>query len=254
MALKFKIKKGDRVVVITGRDKGKKGEVVQMMPQENRAIVRGVNLVQRHPRQSATSEGGIISKEAPIHISNIALVGSGDGWAYARWIQDAYRWPQGALRQEVGRSDRCLRRVKNTSRASSQRYDGVIREQLIKEFSYKNPMQVPRLDKVVLNMGVGEATADSKKLTQAREGPRADRWPEGNHDQGAQIDRRLQIARRHEYRLQGHVARSARMYEFVDRLITIALPRVRDFRGLEPKSFDGRGNFAMGVKEHIVFP
>ncbi|MFZ1988892.1 MAG: 50S ribosomal protein L24 [Alphaproteobacteria bacterium] len=73
MPNKFKIKKGDRVVVITGRDKGKKGEVVRVIPDENRAIVRGVNLVQRHTRQSTTSEGGIISKEASINISNIAL-------------------------------------------------------------------------------------------------------------------------------------------------------------------------------------
>ena len=73
MPNKFKIKKGDRVVVITGRDKGKKGEVVRMIPDENRAVVRGVNLVQRHTRQSTTSEGGIISKEAPIHLSNVAL-------------------------------------------------------------------------------------------------------------------------------------------------------------------------------------
>jgi large subunit ribosomal protein L24 len=73
MANKFRIKKGDRVVVITGRDKGKKGEVVQMFPDDNKAIVRGVNLVQRHTRQSTTSEGGIISKEAPIHLSNVAF-------------------------------------------------------------------------------------------------------------------------------------------------------------------------------------
>jgi large subunit ribosomal protein L24 len=73
MANKYRIKKGDRVIVITGRDKGKRGEVVQVIRDENRAIVRGVNLVQRHTKQSTTSEGGIIAKEAPINISNIAL-------------------------------------------------------------------------------------------------------------------------------------------------------------------------------------
>ena len=73
MAIKLKIKKGDRVVVIAGRDKGKKGEVIRVMPNEARAVVRGVNVVQRHQRQSTTAEGGIVSKEAPIHISNIAL-------------------------------------------------------------------------------------------------------------------------------------------------------------------------------------
>ena len=74
MPNKYKVKKGDRVVVLTGRDKGKKGEILRIITDENRAVVRGVNLVQRHTRQSTTSEGGIISKEAPIHISNIALV------------------------------------------------------------------------------------------------------------------------------------------------------------------------------------
>jgi large subunit ribosomal protein L24 len=73
MAIRLKIKRGDRVIVVSGRDKGKKGEVVRVIPEENRAIVRGVNLVQRHQRQTPTAEGGIISKEAPIHISNIAL-------------------------------------------------------------------------------------------------------------------------------------------------------------------------------------
>ena len=76
-----KIKKGDKVVVLTGRDKGRSGEVVQVMPKEDRALVRGVNMVKRHQRQSATSEGGIISKEAPIHLSNLAIADPKDGKA-----------------------------------------------------------------------------------------------------------------------------------------------------------------------------
>jgi large subunit ribosomal protein L24 len=75
----LKIKKGDRVIVLTGRDKGKQGEVVAVMPKESRALVRGVNIVRRHQRQSATQEGGIISKEAPIHLSNLALEDPKDG-------------------------------------------------------------------------------------------------------------------------------------------------------------------------------
>ena len=74
-----KIRKGDQVVVLTGRDKGKKGEVIQVMPQETRALVRGVNMVRRHQRQSATQEGGIVSKEAPVHLSNLALEDPKDG-------------------------------------------------------------------------------------------------------------------------------------------------------------------------------
>ena len=79
MSVKFKIRKGDKVVVITGKDKGKQGEVVQMLPSENRAVVRGVNLAKRHTRQTASQEGGIISKEMPIQISNLALRDPKDG-------------------------------------------------------------------------------------------------------------------------------------------------------------------------------
>ena len=123
----------------------------------------------------------------------------------------------------------------------------------MEEFGYKNAMQVPRLDKIVLNMGVGEATADTKKVAVGGGRSGADRRPEAGHDPGAQVDRHLQGARGHADRRQGHAAQD-RMYEFLDRLVTIALPRVRDFRGLNPKTFDGRGNYAMGIKEHIVFP
>jgi large subunit ribosomal protein L5 len=129
----------------------------------------------------------------------------------------------------------------------------VVRAQLIEEFGYKNPMAVPSIEKIVLNMGVGEAVADSKKavtaagelakiagqkpvITKARTSIATFKLREGQ-SVGCKVTLRRQ-----------------RMYDFVDRLVTIALPRVRDFRGLNPKSFDGRGNYAMGIKEHIVFP
>ena len=132
-------------------------------------------------------------------------------------------------------------------------YDEVIRAKLQEEFGYKNPMEVPRIDKIVLNMGVGEATADSKKAQVA-----ADDLTQIAGQKALVTRSRKSIATfkvRENMPLGAKVTlRKARMYEFVDRLITIALPRVRDFRGLNPKSFDGRGNFAMGIKEHIVFP
>lgn len=134
-----------------------------------------------------------------------------------------------------------------------QQYQDVIKPELTKEFGYKNVMQVPRLDKVVLNMGVGEGVADSKKvqaaaadlaliagqrpvITKARKSIATFKLREGM-PVGAKV-----------------TLRKDRMYEFIDRLVNIALPRVRDFRGLSPKSFDGRGNYSMGLKEHIVFP
>ena len=132
-------------------------------------------------------------------------------------------------------------------------YDDSVRAQLTEQFSYANPMQVPKLDKVVLNMGIGEATTDTKKVKAAY----ADM--ELIAGQKPVITRaRNSIATfkvREDMPLGVKVTlRKANMYEFIDRLVTIALPRVRDFRGLNPKSFDGNGNYAMGLKEHIVFP
>lgn len=132
-------------------------------------------------------------------------------------------------------------------------YDDSIRAQLTEQFSYANPMQVPKLDKVVLNMGIGEATTDTKKVKAAY----ADM--ELIAGQKPVVTRaRNSIATfkvREDMPLGVKVTlRKANMYEFIDRLVTIALPRVRDFRGLNPKSFDGNGNYAIGLKEHIVFP
>jgi large subunit ribosomal protein L5 len=132
-------------------------------------------------------------------------------------------------------------------------YEKVVREALTEKFSYKNPMQVPKLEKIVLNMGVGEAVADRKKVDSAS-GDLA--LIAGQRP--VQTKARKALA---TYKLREGMAigakvtlRGDRMYEFLDRLITIALPRVKDFRGLNPKSFDGRGNYACGLKEHIVFP
>ncbi|EIM73293.1 50S ribosomal protein L5 [Nitratireductor aquibiodomus RA22] len=134
-----------------------------------------------------------------------------------------------------------------------KKYDEVIRKELLDTFKYDNAMQVPRIDKIVINMGVGEATGDSKKPTSAAEDL-------------ARIAGQKPVITRASKSIAGFKVREGmplgakvtlrkdRMYEFLDRLVTIALPRVRDFRGLNPKSFDGRGNFAMGLKEHIVFP
>jgi len=132
-------------------------------------------------------------------------------------------------------------------------YKTSIREQLMKEFKYANPMQVPRLDKIVINMGVGEAVSDSKKV-QAAAGDLA----AITGQRPVMTKARKSIA---QFKLRENMAigckvtlRRDRMYEFLDRLITIALPRVRDFRGVPGNSFDGRGNYAMGMKEQLVFP
>ncbi|MBL8907963.1 MAG: 50S ribosomal protein L5 [Rhizobiales bacterium] len=134
-----------------------------------------------------------------------------------------------------------------------QHYIDVVRPKLIEQFGYTNPMQVPRLDKIVLNMGIGEATADSKLVQVA-----ASELEKIAGQKVVITKARKAIA---TFKIRENLAigakvtlRKTRMYEFLDRLITIALPRVRDFRGLPDRSFDGHGNYAMGIKEHIIFP
>lgn len=132
-------------------------------------------------------------------------------------------------------------------------YDSVVRPAMIEQFGYKNPMQVPTIEKIVINMGVGEATADTKKATTAA----ADlALIAGQKPVLTRARKAISNFKLRENQPVGAkvTLRKARMYEFLDRLVTMALPRVRDFRGLNPKSFDGRGNYAMGIKEHIVFP
>jgi len=133
------------------------------------------------------------------------------------------------------------------------KYNDVIHARLTEKFDYKNPQEVPKLTKVVLNMGVGEAVNDSKKVRVAA----ADLELIAGQKVMVTHARKSVAAFkvREEMAIGAKVTlRKERMYEFVDRLVTVALPRVRDFRGLNPKSFDGNGNFAMGLKEHIVFP
>ena len=132
-------------------------------------------------------------------------------------------------------------------------FDQAIRKKLTEQFGYKNGMQIPVLDKIVINMGIGEGVADRKKVDSA-----AADLALISGQKAVVTKARKSIA---TYKLRAGQAigckvtlRKARMYEFLDRLINIALPRVRDFRGLSPKSFDGRGNYTLGIKEHIVFP
>jgi len=134
-----------------------------------------------------------------------------------------------------------------------EHYEKVVRAALMKEFSYKNPMQVPRLSKIVINMGVGEASQDQKKLQAAAA------------DMTAIAGQKPLITKSRKsianFKLRENLnigckvtLRRGRMYEFLDRLVSVALPRVRDFRGVSGRSFDGRGNYALGLKEQIVFP
>ena len=132
-------------------------------------------------------------------------------------------------------------------------YVETVRSALQEEFGFKNHMQIPRLDKIVINMGVGEAVGDSKKIRSA-------------HDELMLIAAQKPVITKARKSIAGFKVREEmplgvkvtmrgdRMYDFLDRLITVAMPRIRDFRGVPGKSFDGNGNYALGIKEHIVFP
>jgi large subunit ribosomal protein L5 len=162
---------------------------------------------------------------------------------------------KGAPKDKGGPKEKVARtpRPKDYKPRMKTHYEKVVRDEMAKSFGYKNHMQIPRVEKIVLNMGVGEAVNDRKKVDAAAK------------DLAMIAGQRPVVTRARKsiavYKLRDGMAigakvtlRGDRMYEFIDRLVTIALPRVKDFRGLNPKSFDGRGNFAMGLKEHIVFP
>ncbi len=132
-------------------------------------------------------------------------------------------------------------------------YDKVIRPKLKQDFAYANDLQVPRIEKIIINMGVGDAVADSKKIQAA---VAELTLIAGQKPVVTKARKSIAVYKLREGMSIGTkvTLRSDRMYEFLDRLVNIALPRVRDFRGLSPKSFDGRGNYALGIKEQIVFP
>ncbi len=134
-----------------------------------------------------------------------------------------------------------------------QRYDAEIVKAMTEKFGYKNALEVPKLEKIVLNMGVGEASQDKKKVATA-----AEEMALIAGQKPVITKAKKSIA---QFKLREGMPigckvtlRKERMFEFLDRLVTVAMPRIRDFRGLNPKSFDGRGNYAMGLKEQIVFP
>src|ERR1043165_7706586 len=133
-----------------------------------------------------------------------------------------------------------------------KRYDEVVRPEMIKKFGYKNGMQVPKINKIVLNIGAGEGAADSKKITQAQNDLTAIAGQKAVVTRAKKAIAAFKITAGRPVGVKVTL-RKDKMYEFLDRLVTMALPRVRDFRGLNGKSFDGRGNYAMGMKEHIVF-
>ena len=248
-----KIIKGDQVVVIAGKDKGKQGQVVRVLG--DKVVVEGVNVVKRHqkPNPMRGIEGGIITKEMPLDVSNIAILNPETNKADRVGIK---------LIENEGKVKRVRFFKSNGSIIGAQGdnmarlrefYKDTVVPELVKQFGYKSVMEVPRIEKITLNMGVGEAVADKKVMEHAV----SDLEKIAGQKPVVTVARKsiAGFKIRDNYPVGCKVTlRRDQMFEFLDRLITIALPRVRDFRGVSGKSFDGRGNYNMGVREQIIFP
>ena len=234
-----KIRLNDEVIVIAGKNKGKTGKVVKVLTAEHKVIVEGLNLVKRHvkPNPAYGIEGGIVTKPAPIDVSNVAI--------YNPSTQKADRV---GFRFEDNKKVRFFKMAK---------LHDIYRQEVIKtlteQFGYKTVMQVPRIEKITLNMGVGEAVADKKVLENAVKDLTA---ISGQKPLITKVRKSVAGFKiREGYPIGCKVTlRGERMWEFLERLISIAMPRIRDFRGVNAKSFDGRGNYSMGVREQIIFP
>ena len=246
-----RIKKGDQVVVIAGKDKGKRGDVLRVAGDQR--VVSNVNIIKRHtkPNPQAGQAGGMVEREAPIHISNVMLfnpaTGKGERVGF-KVLEDGrklrvFRSSGEALDgPEECSHDPSGKVLQGRRRAEA---DGAVR--------LRQPMQVPRMTKITLNMGVGEAAGNKKILENAV----AD-MAKITGQKPIVTKSRVSVASfkiRDGWPIGCKVTlRRAKMYEFLDRLVNISLPRVRDFRGVSGRSFDGRGNYNMGVKEQIIFP
>ncbi|KAG0164830.1 hypothetical protein DFQ30_009336 [Apophysomyces sp. BC1015] len=228
-----KIRKGDEIIVIAGKDKGKRGTVLAVAG--DRVTVEGINLVKKHvkPNPMKGTTGGVESKSMPLHISNVALVDAN------------------------GRASRVGIKVEDGKKSKMARLQQIYKEKIVSEltqkFGYKSVMEVPRITKITLNMGLGEAVADKKIIDNAVGDLTkiAGQKPVVTKARKAIAGFKI----RQGYPIGAMVTlRGRAMYEFLDRFVTIALPRVRDFRGISGRAFDGRGNYNIGVKEQIIFP
>ena len=274
MATKMKVKKGDMVQILTGKDRGKRGRVIEARPSERRVIVENLNVAKRHtkPRPIRDSSrmggtqivpGGILDKPAPdpglerhgrlprLRQPDARRDGR-EGGRRARSSTCASASARAAARRSTSDDD-ARRPPRPTCRASRSGTRARSARSSRRSSASRRVMDVPRVTKVTLNMGVGEAKTDAKALDAAIDELTI------IAGQRAQVRRATKSIASFKLREGMPVGarvtlRGARMYEFLDRLASIALPRIRDFRGLDPGSFDGRGNYSIGIREQIIFP
>ena len=252
----MRIRRDDEVIVLSGKDRGKRGKVMRVDRKHDRVYVEGLNIIKRHERprqtaaQSAPTGGGVIERPGPIHVSNVALVDPRD--IVRRGSVSSSSTAEGPRRASLGNEARLMAATRTTARLKT-RYENEIRPSLVRRFGYSSPMQAPAIEKITLNMGVGEAKQDSKMLDAAIEQLAT---IAGQRPNVRRARKSIAAFKLREGMPVGVsvTLRGERSYEFLDRLMSIAIPRIRDFRGLNPRSFDGRGNYSMGVREQIIFP
>ncbi len=279
MSTKMKVKKGDLVQIVAGKDRGKRGRVIEARPSERRVIVENLNVAKRHTKPKPIRDssrmggaqilpGGIMDKPAPLPVSNVMVVCPVCGLPTRVGIVEKEA-KGGVVRVRVCKREGCQAGARPMSSATSagavapapetyvarlkDRYENEIRGRLQEELGLSSVMQVPRVTKVTLNMGVGDAKTDAKAMDAAIDELTT---IAGQHAQVRRATKSIASFKLREGMPVGArvTLRGTRMYEFLDRLASIALPRIRDFRGLDPGSFDGRGNYSIGIREQIIFP
>ena len=229
------------------------GRVLHVWPKKERVLVEGINNVKRHTRPNPNNQqGGIVEKEAPLHVSNLMIIDSQTDERTRIRIQRLEDGRVCGLLKKVVSKFQKLNNEDDMATRLQEYYENEVVPALIQRFGYKNRMQVPKLEKVVLNMGVGEAVLNAKVIENAVE------------DLTRIAGQRPSIRRARKavsnFKLRQGVPigcavtlRRSRMYEFLDRFFNFSVPRIRDFRGLSMRSFDGRGNYTIGIQEQIIF-
>ena len=224
------LKKGSQVKIISGKDKGKTGEILEIDRKLEKVKVKSINMIKKHLKPTKENKGGIISKESFIHQSNLKNV-------------DLEKKMKDKKKYNI---------MKITPRLKAA-YEKEIISKLMNKLSVKNKHEVPKIDKIILNMGLGEDASDGKKIKSCI-------------DDMSLITGQKPIITKFKKSISNFktrkgssagikvTLRSYKMYEFIDRLINIALPRIKDFRGLSSKGLDNSFNYSFGIKEHIVFP
>ena len=246
---KLHIKKNDTVIVLSGEDKGKTGKVLKVFVDENRALVEGIRIVSKSTKPSAKNpQGGIVKQEAPIHISNLSLIDPKTGKATRVGIKKKRRWNKSNvfLKKSGGGYQ-----IMDTAQLKKI-YKESIAPALQKQFNYSSAMQIPVLKKIVINQGLGDATQDKKIVDVAINEITAITGQKAVATFSKKDIANFKLRKKMPIGVMVTLRRE-RMYEFLEKLVRVALPRIRDFKGIETR-FDGKGNYTLGITEQIIFP